>query len=80
MEIDAPLLCSIDQNALDVVHVLDHSLHQIAGSERVEIIDRQSLQARKNITAQVVKHVLNELVVDAKAHALEPFAKEKRAE
>ena len=75
-----PLLHSVDQDALDGVHVLNHARHQIAGGALVEIVHRQPLQPRINVAPHVKNHLLLELVVDADAQAVEHVAQQKRAQ
>ena len=77
---DGPLLGAVDQHAFDCVYVFQDARHQIAGCAVVEVVDRQALQPRINVPAQVVDHVLLESVVDADAQAVEQVTQKKRAE
>src|SRR6266403_1975354 len=60
---DHALLNSIDQHALDRVHIFDHACHQIACGAIVEPAQRQQLNVRIQIAAQIENDFLLERVV-----------------
>jgi hypothetical protein len=64
-------------DALDRIDVLDDAGHQVAGGALVEVVDRQPLQPRIDITAHVIDHGLFQRVVDDNAQAVEDVAQQK---
>src|SRR5947208_994238 len=61
---DNALLDPIDQHALHRVHVLDYSRHQVARGAIVEPAQRQQLNVRIQIAAQIENDFLLECVVE----------------
>ena len=57
------MLDSVDQHALDRVHVFDHARHQVARRPIIEPAQRQQLNVRIQIAAQIENDFLLECVV-----------------
>ena len=77
-ESDRPLFGAVDEQALDIVDVLDHARHEVARGPLVEPVHGQALQPRVDRAAHVVDHVLFKPVVDSDAKAIESLAQEER--
>ena len=77
---NTPLLCSVNQHALNGVDVLNHTRHQVARRALVEIVDRQALEARIDVPAHVVDDVLLEGIIDTDTEAVEQVPQKECAE
>jgi hypothetical protein len=75
---DHALLNSIDQHALDRVHIFDHACHQIARGAIIEPAQRQQLDVRIQIAAQIENDFLLERVVQDDPQRVEYVLKHKR--
>src|SRR5438094_9146448 len=71
------MLESINQYALDVVDVLDHARHQVAGGAVVEPAKRQQLNVRIKIAPQIEDDFLLERVVQNDPQRVECVLKKK---
>src|SRR5205823_13359914 len=74
------LLDSVDQHALDRVHVLDDSRHQIAGRAIIEPAERQQLNMRIQVASQIEDYALLKSVVQNDPERVEAVLKQERHE
>ena len=74
---DRPLFDAVDEHALDIVHVLDDARHDIARGPLVEPRQRQRLEPRVEVAAQVEEDLLLERVVEQDAKDVEPVLREE---
>ena len=75
---DHALLDSVNQHALDRVHILNHPRHQIARGPIVEPTKRQQLNMRIQIAPQIEDYFLLERIVQHNPHRIESMLKQKR--
>ncbi len=76
---DGPLLNAVDKDALDGVHVFQDASHNVARGAVIEPVQRQPLDVRIEIAAQVENDFLLEGVVQQNAQAVGEVLQEERA-
>ena len=77
---DGALLCAVDEQSLDGIHILDYPRHQVARGALVIVAHRESLQSAIHVAPHVEHHVLLKVVVHLDADAVEKIAKKKRTQ
>ncbi len=75
---DDALLDAVDQHALDTRHVLDEARHDVARRPVVEPPQRQLLDMRIQVAAQIEDHMLLEVVIEKDTERIETLLCNKR--
>ena len=76
----AALLDAVDEHAFDIRHILDEARHDVAGGAIVEPVEREFLDVRVKLAAQIEDHALLEVVVENNAQAVEAVLGEEGGE
>ena len=74
------MLVAVEQNALEICHILDEARHDVAGGPVVEPVQREFLDVRVKFAPQIKDHALLEVIVENNAKAVEAVLGEEGGE